>query len=161
VSPGGFIGSPAFLFFTGSDLRGSVVDLPPRDESAVLMEHTLPTYLSTERALQNAVLRCILPLPKITSMEVTDGKRSFELGRSDDYCVRRPAGSGGIAQTRSALDKAVVAVQRSADIWFTKQQCTSCHHSVLPTFALTEAREHGIAIRENSAKKHFAIAIGL
>jgi hypothetical protein len=63
-----------------------------------------------------------------------------------------------IAQTRPALDKAVIAVQRSTDVWFTKQQCTSCHHSVLPTFALTEAREHGIAIRENSAKKHFTRA---
>ncbi|MBK5290411.1 MAG: ankyrin repeat domain-containing protein [Acidobacteriia bacterium] len=66
-----------------------------------------------------------------------------------------PLYSADTAEIRAAVTRAVAVVQPSMDGWFKQRECASCHHTVLPTLALTEARAHGVAIREESAKKHF------
>jgi hypothetical protein len=55
-----------------------------------------------------------------------------------------------VQATRTAVVRAVAAVESTMDGWFKKRECTSCHHSVLPALALAEARAHGVAIREDA-----------
>ncbi len=60
-----------------------------------------------------------------------------------------------VKETRSAVVRAVGAVESTMHGWFKLRECTSCHHSVLPALALAEARARGVAIGEEAAKRHF------
>ena len=59
------------------------------------------------------------------------------------------------ARIRPAVEKSIALLQLSGKVWFEQKSCTSCHHSSLPTLALTTARQHGVAIDEAAARDHF------
>ncbi len=59
------------------------------------------------------------------------------------------------ARIRLAVDKSIALLQSTGKVWFERQSCTSCHHSALPTLALTMARRHGVTINEALARDHF------
>ncbi len=47
---------------------------------------------------------------------------------------------------RDAVERAVPLMQNSADTWFEKRSCSSCHHQGLGTVAMSVISEHGFAI---------------
>ena len=47
---------------------------------------------------------------------------------------------------RSAIQRAIPLMQRSAQTWIEKQTCSSCHHQALGTFAVLTARQRGVSI---------------
>lgn len=61
---------------------------------------------------------------------------------------------------RLAASRAVALIQKSQQNWFKRQQCSSCHHQILPAIAFREARERSIPIDEQSAHADAAKAFG-
>jgi len=52
------------------------------------------------------------------------------------------------AVIRAAVARSLPLLQSSADTWFQKRQCASCHHQGLGLIAVTVAREQGFPIDE-------------
>ncbi len=48
------------------------------------------------------------------------------------------------AQVRDAIQRAVTLMQKSQEVWHTKQTCNSCHHQYQPAIASEGLQEHGI-----------------
>ncbi len=53
---------------------------------------------------------------------------------------------------REAVERAVPLMQNSADTWFEKRSCSSCHHQGLGTVAMSVISEHGFVI--DTARMH-------
>lgn len=70
------------------------------------------------------------------------------------------AGDASAARIREAATKAVAVIQKSQKNWYSKQSCVSCHQQVFPALAFRVAREHGIAVDEQSAHADAASAFG-
>lgn len=52
------------------------------------------------------------------------------------------------ADVRRAVERSLPLMQSSAETWFEKRECSSCHHQTLALVATTVARERGFAIQE-------------
>ena len=52
------------------------------------------------------------------------------------------------ADIRAAVTRSLPLLQSSADTWFQKRQCASCHHQGLGLIAITVARERGFPVDE-------------
>jgi ankyrin repeat protein len=50
------------------------------------------------------------------------------------------------AAVRAAVERSLPLLQSSADTWFAKRQCSSCHHQSVGVLAVTVARERGFPI---------------
>jgi ankyrin repeat protein len=94
-----------------------------------------------------------------TSLEATRMRFVMNIVLIGACLVSATLAAADVQATRTAVVRAVAAVESTMDGWFKKRECTSCHHSVLPALALAEARAHGVAIREDAAKRHFLKAL--
>jgi squalene cyclase len=63
-----------------------------------------------------------------------------------------PAGSVNSADVRSGVEKALPLLQKASPAFWKSTGCISCHHNVLPSMAVTTARDHGFAVDEVAAK---------
>ena len=72
------------------------------------------------------------------------------------------AGEGAFteADVRAAAAKAIKLIQRSQQIWATKETCSSCHHQLLPEIPLSLARQRGVSVDETIARDATASAFG-
>ncbi len=64
----------------------------------------------------------------------------------------QPASNSGPAPAATAVRRALPLLQASADTWFARRQCGSCHHQALGIIAVTVARERGFAVDEPLVK---------
>ena len=53
---------------------------------------------------------------------------------------------------QSAAEKGLVLLQKTQQIWVSKQHCNSCHQVLLPTITLQDARDHGLVVDEKIAR---------
>ncbi len=60
---------------------------------------------------------------------------------------------------RDTATKAIALLQSSQKSWYTKQSCSSCHQQVFPAIALRRAREHGLAVNEDIARRDVAKSV--
>ena len=56
------------------------------------------------------------------------------------------------ARLNTALERSIPLLQNSADTWFEKRSCASCHHQGLGTFAMAVIRDRGHAV--DTARLH-------
>ena len=58
------------------------------------------------------------------------------------------------ARVRDAAARAMVAIQKAQEPWYTtnKQVCASCHHQYQPALAYRVARDHGVPFTESIAR---------
>jgi ankyrin repeat protein len=75
-------------------------------------------------------------------------------------CSMSAVWAGDASPIRDAAAKAVALIQKSQQNWYSKQDCFSCHHQVLPALAFRAAREHGIPVDEQAAHAGAVKAFG-
>ncbi|MBK5296901.1 MAG: ankyrin repeat domain-containing protein [Vicinamibacteria bacterium] len=63
--------------------------------------------------------------------------------------ARSPVAGTEAAALRAAVARSLPLLQSSADTWFARRQCASCHHQGLGLIATTIARERGFAVDES------------
>ena len=62
--------------------------------------------------------------------------------------ARSPVPGPTPSSIRGGVERALPLLQSSADTWFARRQCASCHHQGLGLIAVTVARERGFSIDE-------------
>jgi Ankyrin repeats (3 copies) len=70
------------------------------------------------------------------------------------------AQEAGPSRVRAAAARALVAIQKAQESWYTtnKQVCASCHHQYQPALAYRVARDHGVPFNESITRADAAKA---